>query len=179
MEMQGYDAIIIFIIILGVLIFIGVVVSYILFSIGLANLARREAIKKAHLAFIPIVQLYIVGEILADNKLVKSGKRLVTIVSAVAFAYLGMVVYGISLPQYGMIDSFFSSLMSLASLAVAAYLYIVLFLLLKRYTKHALVITLVSAFIFTPIGLIAVFVVRNNTLTIEEQYTVLEEPKSI
>lgn len=90
-----------------------------------------------------------------------------------------MVVYGISLPQYGMIDSFFSSLMSLASLAVAAYLYIVLFLLLKRYTKHALVITLVSAFIFTPIGLIAVFVVRNNTLTIEEHYTILEEPKSI
>lgn len=74
MEMQGYDAIIIFIIILGVLIFIGVVVSYILFSIGLANLARREAIKKAHLAFIPIVQLYIVGEILADNNFSKEWK---------------------------------------------------------------------------------------------------------
>jgi len=178
MEMQGYEAVIIFIIILGVFLLIGIVVSYILFSIGLANLARREGIKKAHLAFLPIAQLYIVGEILADNKLVKSGKRLVTIVSAVPLAYIGMVIYGISLPQYGMIDSLFSSMMSLASFAVAAYLYIVLFLLLKRYTKHALVLTLVSAFIFTPIGLIAVFVVRNNSLTIEEHYTVLEEPTS-
>ena len=178
MEMQGYEAVIIFIIILGVLLLIGVVVSYILFSIGLANLARREGIKKAHLAFIPIAQLYIIGEILADNKLVKSGKRLVTIVTVVALADIGMLVYGISLPQYGMIDSLFSSLMSQASFAVGVYLYIVLFLLLKRYTKHALVITLVSAILFIPIGLIAVFVVRNNSLTIEEHYTVLEEPKS-
>ncbi len=99
MEIQGYEAVIILIIILGVLILIGVVVSYILFSIGLASLARREDIKKAHLAIIPIAQLYIIGEILADNKLIKSGKRLVTIVTAVALAYIGMLVYGISLPQ--------------------------------------------------------------------------------
>jgi hypothetical protein len=179
MEIQGYEAVIIFIIILGVLLLIGVAVSYILFAIGLANLARREGIKKAHLAFIPIAQLYIIGEILADNKLVKSGKRLVTIVTAVALPYIGMLVYVISLPQYGMIDSLLSTLMSLASIAVGAYLYIVLFLLLKRYTKHALVITLVSAFIFTPIGLLAVYMIRNNSLTMEEHYTVLEEPKSI
>lgn len=53
MEIQGYEAVIIFIIILGVLLLIGVVVSYILFSIGLAYLARREGIKKSTLSFHP------------------------------------------------------------------------------------------------------------------------------
>jgi hypothetical protein len=46
MEIQGYEEVIIFIIILGALLLIGVAVLYILFSIGLANLARQEGIKK-------------------------------------------------------------------------------------------------------------------------------------
>jgi hypothetical protein len=151
-------------------------ITYILFAKGLAQLARREGIANPYLAFIPIAQLYIVGEILSDHKYVKSGKRVVTIVSALALTYIATLVYAMVLmPPYGMISSLYQQLLHYTTIAVIAYLYILLFFLLKRYTTHALVLTLTSVFIFTGIGLVAIYKIRNNPLLTDNKYAVIED----
>lgn len=118
-------------------------VFYLMFAFGLKKLAEREGIEHAWFAFIPLLQLYLMGEIAQDKVSVQG------------------------LPQWllwGAIGNVLLSWIPVINILVMFVYYILivvtLYYIFDKYSKNALIFTIFS-FLF---GLypIFIYIIRNN-----------------
>ncbi|SHK40327.1 hypothetical protein [Desulforamulus aeronauticus] len=126
---------------------------YLLFSYGLYKLAQRANVENSWLAFIPIVQYYILGKVVKE---VKIGSWVVPHLEWVLL--LAPVIYGIltGIPF----------LTTIAGVLYLLFYIIVTYTLFKKYTPHAVVMTIV-AFLLPFMYAIFVFAIRNNKAVIQ------------
>ena len=139
------------------------VVSLIFYAIGLQTMAKNEGLNHTWLAWIPIFNYYLIGELVKDRPLIKSGKRHLTItLVGVVLAIASLVVIDIVLMDnettavIGFLAWFF------VYMIFVVYLWIGHYYLLAKYTKHALLLTLLSLFVSQLILQFSVYVLRNK-----------------
>ena len=121
---------------------------YLLFSYGLYKLAQRAGVENNWLAFIPLVQYYIMGKVIKELKI---GSWIVPHLEWVLL--LSPIIYGI-LAQIPVLNAIVGVLYLL-------FYIIVTYTLFKKYTHHAVVMTIV-AFLLPFMYSIFVFAIRNN-----------------
>lgn len=125
------------------------VVVYIFGAIGLYTMAKRANIQNEWLAFIPIVNTYIIGELI-DDKLKwftygKTGgiKLLIILIGALV---LGMI------PVIGNIISFL----------VGIFWFVILHWLFEKYSENAVLMTIINVITAGVAGSLIIFGLRNN-----------------
>ena len=131
---------------------------YVLLAIGLYTLAKNENIEYPWFAFIPILQLYIIGKILKEIKIGNftiPNLEIVLPVIPIAIGFLNLIPI----------------LRSILSLAYFIFNIIVTYQFFKRYKgDQAVVFTVLSAISFFLLYPIFVFTIRNATpLTTEKE----------
>lgn len=156
-------------IILGIIVLLYVIllvvslVMYILQSIGLHTMGKREGIPNSWLAWIPFGNYYIVGELLPENKFVKSGKQFVL----AALIFIGVSFFLSIIVEVLMnLTPFLGVLALIVHLILivifTVYIWIGYYYLLTKYTKNALPLTLLSVFLCPFIFSVALFILRNK-----------------
>jgi hypothetical protein len=125
------------------LIFMFSFLAYILTSIGLMNLAKNAGINNPWLAWIPIANLWIWGELVSEKLNGKGGKKVLLITLAYAVTQI--------IPFINI----------LTAIAYAIFAIMLSFWLFKKYTEKPVLHTILSILIpiYSPILL---FVIRNN-----------------
>ena len=173
--MEGLITAIFILIYVGILVLL--VVSMIFFALGLRRMSERADIKHTWLAWIPIFNYYLVGELAKDSPLIKSGKRFlaitliglgVTFTSIFAF----QLVLDSQTPFAGVIGLFTWFILYLIFIA---YLWIGHYFLLARYTKHALLLTLLSIFVSQLVLYFAVYALRDKPVLDQKDNKIQEE----
>lgn len=94
---------------------------YVIFALGLMNLAKKQGIENEWLAFIPIAQLYILGLIIKELKIFSfevPSPELVLPIAALAAIVLGAV------PVIGFVLSIGNAVLTVASLYTLYLIYI-------------------------------------------------------
>lgn len=117
--------------------------AYVLTSIGLMNLAKNAGINNPWLAWIPIANLWIWGELVSEKLNGKGGKKVLLI----TLAYF--------------VTQFIPFINILTAIAYAIFAIILSFWLFQKYTEKPVLHTILSILIpiYSPILL---FVIRNN-----------------
>lgn len=144
----------------GFALFIFSVISiglYILFAVGLYGMAKTEGIENGWLAFIPIVQLYIIGRILRE---VRIGNYTVPMLEYVLPLLPIAVVIADEI--LGVIPVLGSLLSILLNVAFMIFMYIVIYQLYKRYRGEKAGLMLVLSIIFFFMAPIYIFTMRNS-----------------
>lgn len=109
---------------MGAFAFMAVLIAialYVIFAIGLMNIANRKGIENAWLAFIPIAQLYILGLIIKELKIFSfevPSPELVLPIAGVATIVLGAI------PFIGFILSIANIILNVAALYTLYLMYI-------------------------------------------------------
>ncbi|WP_041274388.1 hypothetical protein [Desulforamulus reducens] len=123
---------------------------YLLFSYGLYRLAERTRVDHSWLAFIPYVQYYPLGKILREIRIcgfVIPHMEWVLLAAPLVYSLLALIPF----------------INVIASIAYFIFYAIVTYSLFNKYSRYALVMTIVS-FILPFFFPIFVFTIRNNTL---------------
>ncbi|MED2737870.1 hypothetical protein [Bacillus toyonensis] len=117
--------------------------AYVLTSVGLMNLAKNAGINNPWLAWIPIANLWIWGELVSEKLNGKGGKKVLLITLAYAVTQI--------IPFINI----------LTAIAYAIFAIMLSFWLFKKYTEKPVLHTILSILIpiYSPILL---FVIRNN-----------------
>ncbi|MGN5651039.1 hypothetical protein [Bacillus sp. Brlt_9] len=117
--------------------------AYILTSLGLMTLAKNAGIKNPWLAWIPIANLWIWGELISEKLNGKGGKKVLLITLAYAVTQI--------IPFINI----------LTAIAYAIFAIMLSYWLFKKYTEKPVLHTILSILIpiYSPILL---FVIRNN-----------------
>ena len=118
-------------VVFGILIIIGVAL-YLLFAFGLFKMAKNQRIEQAWLAFIPIVQLYIIGLLVGDKITIFDNE----------FTNLGVILVVASLAS--LVLSFIPFIGILFTLAYLALFYYVLYNLFVLYEENAVLYLVLS-----------------------------------
>jgi hypothetical protein len=138
------------------LFFIIGIVLYVLFAMGLYGLAKTERTDNEWFAFIPILQLYIIGEILKEVKISTytiPQLELVLPIAPIAFFIAGSIL--------GVIPILGGLLGLILNIAYAVFSIIVMYTFFKRYKgNQATLMTVLSVVLFF-MGPIYVFNLRN------------------
>lgn len=123
------------------------IVFYVFFCLGLYKLAANRKLENPWLAWIPIAQLYILGQ-LAGGTIVLFDKKIDKLEMILPIGFVGAAILG-SLPLIGW----------LISLAYIVFMFCVLFQLYKIYKPDsAMLYTILSIFIAP----FMIFAIRNN-----------------
>lgn len=123
------------------------VVCYVLFSIGLYTMAKNRGIAHAWFGWIPILQLYLVGELTGDRMWGFLGSKWILA--------LGPVVVGF-------VTSFLPPLGGILGVVYGIYTIMVVYKLYQIYSNHPLLFTILSILFSTVGQAIIVFAIRNN-----------------
>lgn len=134
------------------------IVCYVFSAIGLYTMAKKRNLDHAWLAWIPIAQFYILGNLINDDVSIstlhipyaKIFLPLLSLALSLLMSFLGLIPYlGV---LFGIV----------LSLAVAFYYYTAQFWLFSIYDKEHRVLFLVLSIIFPFMGPIFTFVIRNR-----------------
>ncbi|WP_243292813.1 hypothetical protein [Bacillus sp. FJAT-47783] len=120
------------------------IICYVLFAIGLMNIAKRENIENPWLAWVPVAQAYTVGKIVSHKLGENSG-----------WIVLGLNVLSIlasSIPILG----------ALVSIAVAIFMFVVLYWVFEKYSNKAVIMIVFTVLTVGVLGPIFMFAIRNN-----------------
>jgi hypothetical protein len=126
------------------------IAAYILFSIGLYRLARNQNNPNAWLAWIPLLQLYIIGKIVGEVSLGSQKITRLDIIMPVSPLIVG-VLY--SVPFFG------AMIGSLASMALVVFFLYVLYHLYKMYAPESAVLYTILSIVVAPI---MIFIIRDK-----------------
>ncbi|WP_041669136.1 DUF4190 domain-containing protein [Acetobacterium woodii] len=147
--------------ILGILLAIAAVIGivcYVFNSIGLYTMAKNRNIDHPWLAWIPIANSYLMGELINDDVSIGSWH--------IPYAKLFLPLMGLALTLVmsvlGLIPYFGAFLGILLSLALGFYYYTALFWLFSIYDQNHRVLYLVLSIVFAFMGPIFIFVIRNR-----------------
>lgn len=129
----------------GIFAFIVIIglIAYIFTAIGLMKMADRSGINNAWLAWLPIGNMYILGELVTSKLNGKGGKY--TLYAVLATIVLGWI------PIFG----------TLVSIAFAVYAFVLYYWLFLKYSKNP-VLHLVLSIIISPYSAFAIFALRNR-----------------
>lgn len=139
--------------------FLIAIALYILFAGGLFTLAMRRNLANAWMAWIPIAQIYTVGEVigpvkLGDNEITQTGLYL--LITLLALWVLSL------LPVLGVLFSLTSLVLGVA----------VMYFLFSRYTAGSTPVVYTVLSVLLPfMGPIFVFLIRNNEYRLPEAAT--------
>jgi hypothetical protein len=125
--------------------FIVGILFYILFGLGLMKIAKREGVENAWLAFIPIANYFVLGEVVSEKLGGKGGVKLLWI-------SIGGIVLSL-IPVIGVI----------ASIGLAVFYFVVFHWLYDRYSNNAVLFTVFSVITAGALVPIFVFAIRNST----------------
>ncbi|WP_413381991.1 hypothetical protein [Alkalihalobacillus sp. 1P02AB] len=135
--------------IIVILLFIAIAITlYLLLGFGLKRLSEREGLDNSWMAFVPFLNLYLIG-LIAEKQSNQSWKQ------HIPLAYPGLIVGSIILDFIPVIGF----LLSIASLAFSIY---VMFLLYERYSSQAIPFTIFTVITFGILFPILIFILRNN-----------------
>lgn len=147
--------------IIGVILIIALVIGiicYVFNSLGLYSMAKKRNFDHPWLAWIPIAQNYLMGDLINDDVSIGSWH--------IPYAKIFLPLMGFALAVVMTILSFIPYLgvfMGLIlSLALSFYYYTAQFWLYSIYAKEHRVLYLVLSIIFPFLGPIFVFIIRNN-----------------
>lgn len=118
-------------------------ICYVFTAIGLMRMATRTGINNAWLAWIPIGNMYILGELVTAKMNGKGGKY--TLYATIATVLLGWI------PIIG----------TLISIAFALFVFVLYYWLYQKYSKNP-VLHLVLSIIISPYCAFAIFALRNR-----------------
>lgn len=138
-------------------IIIGGIILYVLSAIGLFNMAKRENISYAWLAWIPGVQYFLVGDLIGNK--------------VWGFGYANWIL-AVAPFIIGILGNYSSMFWVSSILGIVFYVYqcFALFGLYKIYKPESATLFLVLGIIFIFLNPIFIFVIRNN-----ERHTLLED----
>lgn len=124
------------------LIFIGLI-CYIFLSIGLMKMAENSGIKNAWLAWIPVANYYIIGEIVTSKMNGKGGN------------------YALGAAIAALLLSWIPILGTIIGIAFAVFSFILYYWIYKKYSENPVLHLILSIFI-SPYAAFAVFALRNK-----------------
>jgi len=135
------------------------IVLHILMALGLYKMAQNRGIENAWLAWIPVANLYILGKLIGSLAI---GSWEVP--SVELFLPIACVVAGIlgQIPVIGW----------LISLAFAVLMFFALYKLFKMYRPQSATLWLILSILLFFMGPIFLFVMRNDSLVVEESRSV-------
>lgn len=131
-----------FMIVLSIIYF----VAYILFAVGLFQMAKKRGVGNAWLAFIPLAQFYILGKLVEPMKIGDFEVPALPVILVVSPVLFSIFIF---IPFIGW----------LLQLALMVLYVMAFYNLYKKYTESALVYTIFSFFGLAPIF---VFILRNK-----------------
>ncbi|WP_296556960.1 DUF4190 domain-containing protein [uncultured Acetobacterium sp.] len=147
--------------VLGIILAISLVIGlicYIFNSLGLYTMAKNRNIDNPWLAWIPLANRYLMGELINDDVSISSWH--------IPYAKLFLPLMGLALTAVMVILGFIPYLGAfigiLLSLALSVYYYAAQFWLYSIYDKDHRVLYLVLSIIFPFLGPIFVFIIRNR-----------------
>jgi len=155
------------------------IIYYVFMALGLYTMARNRNLDHAWLAWVPIANNYLMGELINDDVSIGS----MHIPYAKIFLPLAPLAFGVIMSVLGFIPELGTVLIILVSLALSFYQCTALFWLFSIYDKSHRVLFLVLSIIFPFMGPIFVFVIRNKEGYDERhpdaEIEVTYDPKSI
>lgn len=126
------------------------IVFYVLMALGFYTMAKNRGIDHAWFAWVPFLNLYLLGE-LTGNHAWGMPSKWVLLLAPFVFGILGII------PLIGWIFS------SIGSIVYAIYYWVVLYQLYKMYTPDRAVLYIVLSILFSTIATpIIVFISRNK-----------------
>lgn len=146
---------------------------YVLKSKGLSTMAELQGLDKPWLAWIPIVNFYLIGELVSDTKDGTKGKKYVTLIAISFIFYLVMsIIIDVTLSGYSPIEDSAIPLPELTFFILSTLFYAVISLtiyykLLRKYTTHAKLLLVLSIFLSSIVTDIAFYVIRKNPIRYE------------
>lgn len=157
-----------------------VITSYVLYAIGLQTMAKREEVIPDWLAWIPILNWYVIAEIVREKPMIKSGKRFTLITLSSLGVYFFLTVLNSLVSTYSVGLSTFINILAFFTLIVAvSYIWLLHYYLLSRYTTNAVLLIVLGVLITDVILCIAVFALRNSPIigvaTDKQKHTNIEE----
>lgn len=152
------------------------ITSWIFFTIGLQTMAKREGLNNTWMAWIPFANIYLIGELVKENRLINSGRRYLLItLGGISFSVILVIFAEILNYQHAALGAIGYIIWFLVYMVFIAYIWMGYYYLLKRYTTHALLITLLSVFITQFVLMYAVFALRNSPVLGVKQETITKE----
>jgi uncharacterized membrane protein len=130
---------------IGVFVFLFLIgfICYIFLSIGLMKMGENLGVKNAWLAWIPIGNFYVIGEIVTSKLKGNGGKYAL-------WAAIGMIVLS-WIPVIGVI----------AGAALSVFTFVLYYWIYQKYSQNPVLHLILSIFI-TPYTAFAIFAMRNN-----------------
>ena len=150
---------IIFFVILGVMLLVGIGL-YILQSLGLYSIAKRRGLDNPWMAWVPVVNMYLLG-IIADELVTLNGRKNWNMRWLILYGLCAVIVLEL-LSFIPFIGFLFSMLAGLCSMGVAVIEYFAVYELFKEYEEKNAVLYLVLSIIISPILSIFIFLLRNK-----------------
>lgn len=123
-------------------------IVYILSALGLHTLAKRAGLKHGWIAWIPICQWYLLGELIGDKLFGISGMKWILVLAPIVLGIVGMFT-----------DGFFFGVLTLLVyiLEVGAY-----YKLFRIYKPQSALFYTITGFIISPLLGLYLFLIRNN-----------------
>lgn len=145
-----------------------IITSYVLFAIGLQTMAKREDTPNDWFAWIPILNWYLIAEMVKENQLIKSGGRflLITLPTLVLYIITAILAEALALQSAG-VSGLFNILSFIFLIGTIIYIWVLHYYLLARYTTSATILIILSMFISDIILSIAIYALRNKPVRVE------------
>jgi hypothetical protein len=138
------------------------VAAYIFSAIGLKTIAEREKVDNSWLAFVPVANLYLTGEILKDHPKIKSGARVIYVTISLFVSYIIFSIATYEESEMGIGSIIVALVTFLIMMALAFYIWFVQYQLLKRYTRHAILLIVLSVVVSSLFYSLTLYFVRKN-----------------